>query len=160
MKRRNTWFIFGASAFAAAVLIMAVVLIAEIMNNSQQAPLPVAGVPRPVFDLGAKSQFMRIDSPRPDDKITSPLTVVGAARAWYFEGSFPVELKDGNGNTIASGIAQAQGDWMSDAMVPFAAALTFTKPGTSAGTLILKKDNPSGLPQNDDQVQVEVHFAD
>ena len=101
---------------------------------------------------------MRLDSPRPGDKIMSPLIITGSARAWYFEGSFPIELKDGNGATLATGQATAEGDWTSGEFVPFKATLTFTKPTTASGTLILKKDNPSGLPANDDQVSVSVQF--
>jgi hypothetical protein len=151
MKKRETWLILGMSAFAASVLIMSIILI---MGAFRAEPGPQAA-----YDLGPKSAFVRIDSPRPSDYLTSPFTVRGAARTWYFEGSFPVELKDANGITIASGIAQAKGDWMTDQMVPFEAALNFPKPSTSVGTLILKKDNPSGLPQYDDQVQVEVRFG-
>ncbi|MEK7614829.1 MAG: Gmad2 immunoglobulin-like domain-containing protein, partial [Patescibacteria group bacterium] len=78
---------------------------------------------------------------------------------WYFEASFPVELQDKNGNVIAQGPAQAQGDWMTDAYVPFEATLTFTKPADGeTGTLILRKDNPSGLPEHDDFVKIPVKF--
>lgn len=103
--------------------------------------------------------LIRIDSPRPNNKIMSPLTVTGKARgAWYFEASFPIEIKDANGNLIGSGIAQAQGDWMTQGFVPFTATIEFKVPQTTTGTLILRKDNPSGLPENDNQLIVPVKF--
>ncbi len=143
---------------------MSAILIAGLWGNGPGTDAPAGGENAgngrpPVYELGEKSAFIRIDSPRPGDKLRSPLVVTGAARTWYFEGSFPVELKDANGITIATGIAQAQGDWMSDEMVPFSSSLSFLPPATAVGTLILKKDNPSGLPQYDDEVQVQVEFG-
>jgi hypothetical protein len=85
--------------------------------------------------------------------------VSGEARGrWFFEASFPVKLLDGDGAIIAQGIAEAQGDWMTADFVPFMATLTFDPPATSAGTLVLERDNPSGLPENDASVQVPVQF--
>jgi len=102
---------------------------------------------------------IRIDSPRPNAKILSPLAITGQARGtWYFEASFPVVLLDGNGAQIGSGIAQAQSDWMTEDFVPYSATVEFTTPATATGTLILKKDNPSGLPENDKQLTVPVKF--
>jgi len=54
--------------------------------------------------------------------------------------------------------AQAQGDWMTENFVPFAATLDFTTPTTATGSLILEKDNPSGLPENDKQLTIPVKF--
>lgn len=98
-------------------------------------------------------------NPLPGAVVTSPLTVTGEARGnWYFEASFPVRLYDGNGTEIALGIAQAQSDWMTTDFVPFLAQLIFTPPATATGTLVLEKDNPSGLPENADFVTVPVAF--
>ncbi|MHB8652054.1 MAG: Gmad2 immunoglobulin-like domain-containing protein [Minisyncoccota bacterium] len=90
---------------------------------------------------------------------TSPLVVLGEARGtWYFEASFPVLLLDGNGVEIAHAPAQAQGDWMTEGIVPFKAVLTFKMPTTTDGTLVLKKDNPSGISKNDAEVRVPIVF--
>ena len=60
---------------------------------------------------------------------------------------------------IAEGVAQAQSDWMTSDYVPFTATLTFAKPSYSdRGTLILKKDNPSGLPEHDAALEVPIKF--
>lgn len=49
---------------------------------------------------------------------------------------------------------------MTNNYVPFTAKLTFEAPeGGGAGTLILRKDNPSGLPENDDEIEIPVTFA-
>ncbi len=106
-----------------------------------------------------KTALIRLDNPRPNQKITSPLLISGQARGnWFFEASFPVALYDSNNNLLVTGIATAQGDWMTTNFVPFVVNLTFATPLTPTGTLILKKDNPSGLPENDDQLIVPVLF--
>ena len=107
-----------------------------------------------------KQDLIRISNPRPNQTIESPVTITGEARGyWFFEASFPVKLLDGDGNTIASGIAQAEGEWMTENFVPFKAELTFPQPTTSNGTLVLEKDNPSGLPENADELRVPVKLG-
>jgi Immunoglobulin-like domain of bacterial spore germination len=108
----------------------------------------------------AVSDMIRIDAPVNKSMITSPLMITGTARGmWYFEASFPIELRDANNTIIATTIGTAQGEWMTENFVPFTASLTFPpQPTGSIGTLILRKDNPSGEPQNDAQYVVDVVF--
>ncbi|MFA6603458.1 MAG: Gmad2 immunoglobulin-like domain-containing protein [Patescibacteria group bacterium] len=110
--------------------------------------------------LAAHQDKIRVASPQPDAAVASPLVVLGEARgSWYFEASFPVKLFDANGKLLAAVPAQAQGDWMTGEFVPFAVSLVFEPPATATGTLVLVKDNPSGLPENADEVRLPVHFA-
>lgn len=103
--------------------------------------------------------LIRVTNIAANQEITSPLTIRGEARGnWYFEASFPVELRDGNGKLIAQVPAQAIGEWMTTEFVPFSVALTFAKPTTATGTLILHNDNPSGLPENDRWISIPVRF--
>ena len=105
------------------------------------------------------SPLVRLTTPRPNAEIITPLIVTGEARGnWYFEASFPVRLLDGNGKEIAVVPAQAQGDWMTTDFVPFRAELTFILPNTKEGTLVLEKDNPSGLLENADEVRIPIRF--
>lgn len=92
--------------------------------------------------------------------VASPMVVDGEARGtWYFEGSFPVILTNWDGLIIAQGHAKAQNSWMTPDFVPFTTTLTFPRQKSgSKGYLILKKDNPSGLPQNDAAVEITVTF--
>jgi len=110
-----------------------------------------------------KTNLIRIDSPRPNTIIQSPLVVTGQARGnWFFEASFPVMLTDWDGLIIAEGHATAKSDWMTTDFVPFEATLNFTVDKnvySNRGSLILKKDNPSGLPKNDDAIEIPVTFA-
>ena len=99
--------------------------------------------------------------PKPDTIVKSPLSVVGQAPGnWFFEASLPVRLIDANGQAVTSTPAQAQSDWMTTALVPFTATLNFkiTSTTTATGYLVIAKDNPSGLPQNDAAYRVPVKF--
>jgi hypothetical protein len=102
----------------------------------------------------------------PNAVVTSPLILTGEAGGWYFEGSFPIELVDASGNILAQAPAEAIGDWMTSEFVPFTATLNFVNPyiagepeSEKLGKIILRKDNPSGLPENDDSLEIPVHFA-
>jgi len=93
--------------------------------------------------------------------VNSPLTITGEAKGpWYFEASFPIRILDGNGNELGVVPAQAQGEWMTENFVPFKAVLTFKKPLTQKGTLVLEKDNPSGLPENGRSIKIPVVFTE
>lgn len=106
-----------------------------------------------------KANLIRISSPRPNETVDSPLVVTGEARGgWYFEADFPVRLYDEAGQLLATAIAQAQSDWMTDEFVPFRAEISFTPPTSSKGVLVLEKDNPSGLPENADELRVPLNF--
>lgn len=105
---------------------------------------------------------IRVSTPRPHGTIMSPLTITGEARGtWFFEASFPVLLTDWDGRIIAEHYATAQGAWMTEDFVPFTATLDFeTPPYDMRGTLILQRSNPSGLPENDDALEIPVIFLD
>ena len=108
--------------------------------------------------LDEKPDLIKIILPQSGAVVKSPLLVEGEARGfWFFEASFPVKLIDEQGNLIVQGIAQAQDEWMTENFVPFKATLEFSTFATS-GFLVLEKDNPSGLPENSDEVRRAVRF--
>jgi len=120
-------------------------------------------------ELNFKHDLIELYYPAPASYISSPLTVTGQARGnWYFEADFPVVLVNWDGLIIAQGIAQAKVDpshedgagWMTEEFVPFTATLEFTADisVSNRGALILKKDNPSGLPEYDDALEIPVFF--
>jgi len=115
--------------------------------------------------INDKSDLIWLYSPQPEEEIESPLKIQGKARGnWFFEASFPVILTNWDGLIIAEGYATANpsdgGDWMTEDFVPFEAELEFTADTSvsNRGALILKKDNPSGLPENDDALEITVFF--
>ncbi len=113
-----------------------------------------------VEDIGnelEKINLIQVAQPRPNEKVSSPLKVAGQARgSWYFEASFPVKLLDEKGELLATGIATAEGEWMTTEFVPFQAVLNFLVSTATRATLVLEKDNPSGLPENADELRMPV----
>ena len=108
--------------------------------------------------INSKRDLIVLDTPLPQAHVTSPLSISGKARGtWFFEGSFPIILTDWDGKIIAEGYATAKTDWMTEEFVPFTATLEFTTT-SDRGTLILQKDNPSGLPEHDDALEIPVYF--
>lgn len=102
---------------------------------------------------------IKITNPRPNQLVVSPLKIKGEARGtWYFEASFPIKLVDSEDKVIGQVSAQADGDWMTEDFVGFSAEITFSKPNSKIGKLILIKDNPSGLAENDRSLVVPVKF--
>jgi len=107
-----------------------------------------------------KKDLIKIDNPRPNQEIESPITITGEARGnWYFEGIFPIKLYDGADNLLGSVNAEAQGEWTTEEFVPFKATLKFSLSTTEKGILMLEKSNPSGLPENADQLKIPVKFV-
>lgn len=89
--------------------------------------------------------------------ISSPITITGNAKGnFFFEGQFPILLQDKDGNTISTCFAMAKSDWMTEEYVPFTCTLSFESLTKKSGVLILKKDNPSGLKENDETVEIPV----
>ncbi len=105
---------------------------------------------------------IQVYSPQAKATITSPVEVTGQARGtWYFEGDFPVILTNWDGLILAQEPAQAQDDWMTEEFVEFSATLEFEEPAneiSNRGYLILQKDNPSGLPENDAALEIPIYF--
>ena len=86
------------------------------------------------------------------------MTVKGKARGtWFFEASLPVQITDSHNNVIATAPAQADGEWMTTEYVDFSVTIPFST-NESFGFIVIKKDNPSGLPENDAQFKIPVTF--
>lgn len=104
-----------------------------------------------------KQDLIQLNSPRSGEEIKSPLTIEGKARGfWFFEASFPIKIITEENELIAQGIAQAQEEWMTEDFVPFKGEVNFTVSSIERGWLILEKDNPSDLPENDDELRVPI----
>jgi len=142
------------------IIIVILILIASLIGfyfwSSNTADIKV--------DIAEKVGLIRVTTPLPEQVIASPLVIEGEARGvWFFEASFPLVLTDWDGRIIAQGYATALSDWMTEEYVPFRGVLEFEKPEfigefSNRGALILKKDNPSGLPEYDDALEMTVYF--
>lgn len=115
------------------------------------------GEPEPtVVRTGAFSDKVVVSSPLPGATVGSTFTVKGAAPGnWYFEASFPIEVRDPSGTLLAQLPAQAEGEWMTTEQVSFSVDIS-TQDYTGPATLVLHRDNPSGLPENDSSVEIPI----
>jgi len=105
-----------------------------------------------------KINLIQITNPRPNQIIESPLEITGQAKGnWFFEADFPIRLYDQEGNEIAISIATALEEWITEEFVPFSSIIKFETTHTK-GTLVLEKDNPTGLPEYDDFLLIPVKF--
>lgn len=109
--------------------------------------------------LSEKSVGVKVYTPQGGSSVASTLVVMGEVPGnWSFEAIFPVELRNSADDVVAQGTAQVIGDWMTTKLVPFTVRLSWDSSESGSGTLILKKDNPSGLSENDDSVSIPVTF--
>ncbi|MFA5386231.1 MAG: Gmad2 immunoglobulin-like domain-containing protein [Candidatus Paceibacterota bacterium] len=130
-----------------------------VKHGNPSSPQPTTGCGQEIIK-GFSNDKIKLDNLKSNDEISSPLTITGKIKGtWFFEGSFPVILVDWDGKIIAQVPATAKSDWMTEDFVPFEAIINFQKPSYGEkGSLIFKKDNPSGLPQNDDAIEIPVVF--
>jgi len=108
----------------------------------------------------AKTDLVKIISPLPEVLVSNPIKVSGFARGvWFFEGSFPIQLLDADGQIVETVIAMADGEWMVEDFVPFEAKLTWPDGLSGEGSLVFRKDNPSDMRELDDWVVLPVLFS-
>ena len=153
--------------FIPIVIIIAAILIfvAVASKNTEPVPTPtVTTTPTPTVTITptptpTPTPDVTVTTPKANSQISSPLAVTGKAPGtWFFEANLRLIARDANGLTLGSNGAQAQGEWMTSGPVAFKGIVTFTKPTTPTGTLVIMNDNPSGLPQNDKSFSVPIRF--
>ncbi|NCS99525.1 hypothetical protein GW765_00930 [Candidatus Parcubacteria bacterium] len=122
--------------------------------------------------ISLQKDLIRVVAPEAGSTISSPLTVRGIARGtWFFEGTFPIILVDWDGLILAESYASFVPDpndpestWMTEDFVDFEGTIDFDVPtetlGVSTkGTIIFKKDNPSGLSEHDAALEIPIVFG-
>jgi len=97
-------------------------------------------------------------SPKNNQEVTSPIQISGKIPGtWFFEGSFPIQLLNSNGDVIATAIAKTSSDWATTSIIDFSATLEYPKATTTdRGLIMLKNDNPSGDPKLDKKYFIQV----
>lgn len=151
--------------FAAGVILLGLAgyLMYGTSMETPDSPMPpdVSSPSTPPVQQPSENQNpnIRITAPLSNQIIQSPLRVQGEAKGtWYFEASFPLKIVDANNVVLAQLPIQAKGDWMTTNFVPFDQGVEFKNPTASTGYVIFEKDNPSGLPENEDAVRIPVRF--
>ncbi len=142
----------GKITIAIVVLLLVVILGGILIAWPQPAVAPTGDevVVEPFV-----SENVKVASPLPEATVSKTFTVSGEARGWYFEASFPIQVRDPSNALIAEAPAQAQSDWMTEDWVPFKSTITVSNYSGPA-VLVLMKDNPSGLPENADAVEFPI----
>lgn len=110
---------------------------------------------QPTYENATPNDIV-VTLPFPGAVTGKEFSVRGKARGyWFFEASFPVVVYDDKGNELAIGLANpepAGTEWMTTEFVDFKADLKVPDTYIGPAVLLLKKDNPSGLPEHDAQV--------
>lgn len=103
---------------------------------------------------------IKLESPLAGATISSPLAISGVATgAWMFEGSMNAVLTNWDGEIIGEALLSAEGDWMTEELVPFSGTMEFDTPDYGErGSLIIEGSNPSGLPENDKFLEIQIQF--
>lgn len=141
---------------ATLILIFILMLIAAgvfiISRYSGQERLSSGGI-------NPKKDLIFLKTPIINETIENPVLIEGSARGfWFFEAEFPIKIFDESGNLLGLALARSKGDWMTENFVEFEAILEFKEPLTAKGTIVLEKNNPSGLAEYDDNLILPVKF--
>lgn len=102
--------------------------------------------------IKSTADMIQVELPYPGAVVGKEFSVIGVARGnWFFEGSFPVEVLDKEGKVLTTSIASPRNgeDWMTTELVNFKADIKIPQSYIGPATLVLKKDNPSGLSEHD-----------
>ncbi|MBI5139741.1 Gmad2 immunoglobulin-like domain-containing protein [Candidatus Nomurabacteria bacterium] len=114
-------------------------------------------IPEKITYINSSADLIEVDLPFPGAVTGKSFSVTGRARGyWFFEASFPLELLDQNGKTIARGFTQAEGEWMTENFVPFKGDIKAPESYIGKATLVLHKDNASGLPEHDASISFPI----
>src|SRR3989344_4416704 len=119
---------------------------------------PTEVPPRVLYTyMNASSNDIVVYVPQPRAEVSKTFSITGNARGpWYFEASFPISILDASGATLLQTHATADGEWMTEAFVPFSVDISLPSGYTGEATIVLNKDNPSGLPEHDASVSFQV----
>ena len=124
---------------------------------------------RAIYD---KRDLIRVFTPKPYEKITSPLVIKGEARKdWFSENFFLVYLLDDKGEEWMIGIAEAQ-KAPRGKFVPFEAKIDWQNPSANfagerkdplilngrPGLVVLKKTKTGNILENNDELRIPIIF--
>lgn len=129
-------------------------------STPNPTPTPTTSVQEPPV---TPEEGLIVNTPKAYALVASPLIVSGyvdGKNRWTgFEAQVGVvQLLDGNGKLLATGILTATDeDWMKFP-INFSTTLTFSTPTTSHGTLVFRNENASGLPEYDREFRLPVKF--
>ncbi len=135
------------------MIVISIFLVQFIFGNSENN--------KPTISRDGKfSDLVEMESPRVGDKLKSPIKISGRAPGnWFFEAVAPAVLVDWDGRIIGQSYITAEGDWMTTDLVNFSGEIEYTLPAniySKKGALILRRNNPSDLPENDAALEIPI----
>lgn len=141
------------------ILIAVLALIYLFLPRNTEAPISEE---IPQVEKATLANWINIESPYINQKISTPVTVKGTARGnWFFEASAPVDVVNWDGLIIGQGYMTVDEgyNWMTTEYVPFTGTISYDVSQLGAydhGWIIFKKDNPSGESKFDNALEMRV----
>jgi hypothetical protein len=149
-------------AIVFAVIIVILLAILAFVNPPKKITVATGPVPTILNYAISPDGHVEIFNPTLNQEIISPATASGSVSGggWLFEGTFPIKVVDADGTVLGMGQVRETnpGTWTSMGEVPFSGIISFLAPHSATGTVVFSKDNPSGLPQNNESFSVPVRF--
>ena len=138
------------------IVIILIILVGFFYGYSYFKSEPV--ISEQITYTNASADLIVPELPFPGAVVGKEFFVIGKARGnWYFEATFPVEVLDKDGKQLFATYAQAQGEWMTTEFVPFKSEpIKIIESYIGPATLVLHKDNPSGLPEHDASISFPI----
>lgn len=101
-------------------------------------------------------------SPKPGEAVANPIFVSGRTSSgiWFFEGSFPIFVFDGNNKELGRSHVSSRGEWMTENPIEFTGEISYKKPEMGNGFLLFESDDPSGLGKNIKRYKIPIKFSD
>lgn len=163
MMSTRTWGLIIAGLLGAIILFVGAMM-ATRAPQATFSPVPATTTPVKVTPKQeepsgppALSERVMVTSPGKGATVGHVFTVAGIAPGpWFFEAQFPVMVRSSDGKTVGRATATAQGDWMTEGQVTFTATMRIDATFHGKAKLVLLKDNPSGLPEHDDSVEIPI----
>lgn len=152
------WQIIAGILFLTVLVLAWFLLVrkAEAPVQEEGETIQVATSSLPSEGLAPLHERVYVSSPTPHSAVGETFVVKGEAPGpWFFEASFPIQVRDGEGSVIARTHANARGEWMTTEQVQFESTV-HVGAYRGAAVLVLMRDNPSGLPEHDDALEIPI----
>lgn len=111
------------------------------------------------LEVSSAKEEIELETPEPFQVVKSPISVSGQARgSWFFEADFPLRVENKEGELVTSTFVTTTEEWMTEEFVSFKKDIDYEHPSAGYSYLILEKANPSGLPENSDELRIPVYL--
>lgn len=127
-------------------------------TTTMPTPTPTPpGTPTPTPTPTPLHERVSVSTPKANATVGKKFSITGKAPGnWFFEASAPYMVQTPQGDKVAQGTLQTIGDWMTTELVDFKADVSITGSYTGPAVLVLMKDNPSGMPENEDSLEIPI----